>query len=84
MRDGDWKVLARLNLERFTGISTDNADAVKQATLSDIQIFRVTDDVSESHDLSASQPEKLAELKQRLETRYRELVEDSYVWDSSK
>ena len=84
MRDGDWKVLARLNLERFTGISTDNADAVKQATLSDLQIFRVTDDVSESHDLSASHSEKLSELKQRLESRYRDLVEDSYVWDSPK
>jgi hypothetical protein len=39
------------------------------------------DDLGESSDLSQTHPEKLAELMQRLETHYRALVDDSYVWE---
>ena len=47
---------------------------------SDFQIFDLSRDIGESDDLSSSHPEKLAELKQRLETHYKELVDGSHVW----
>ncbi|MEX0321859.1 MAG: sulfatase [Puniceicoccaceae bacterium] len=81
MRDGDWKVLARLDLPKLKGMNAENAEMVKAASLSDFQIFKISDDIGESEELSASHPEKLAELKQRLETHYNELVADSHVWD---
>ncbi|MDA7882102.1 sulfatase-like hydrolase/transferase [Akkermansiaceae bacterium] len=84
MRDGDWKVLAKLSLSKLKTIDKSNADKVKSATLSDIQIFKVTDDIREEKDLSASRPEKLAELTKTLTKHYRELVEGSHVWDLSK
>jgi arylsulfatase A len=84
MRDGDWKVLARLDLNKLQSVSNHNAAQVKAATLSDFQIFNISDDIGESQDLSASHPEKLSELKQRLTIHYRELVNDSHVWDIKK
>jgi len=84
MRDGDWKVLARLNLPKFTTVTRSNQAEVKAAKLSDLQIFHVTEDVSESNDLSESRPDKLAELRQRLEDHYRELVAGSHIWDTTK
>lgn len=81
MRDGDWKVLARLNIDQQKRVTKENEALVKAAKLSDFQIFKITDDVGESEDLSASMPDKLAELKQRLETHYKELLSDSHVWN---
>ena len=80
MRDGDWKVLAKLDIAKYVNVTTDNEDVVKRASLSDFQLFRLTDDVSESKDLSEVHPEKLMELKQKLEVQYRELVDNSHVW----
>ena len=65
-------------------VTTAEEAEVKAAELSDFQIFKITEDVGESSDLSASNPEKLAELKQRLKTHYQELVNDSYVWPAKK
>jgi arylsulfatase A len=81
MRDGAWKVLAKLNIDRCVNVTTDNEAEVMAAQLSDYQIFRITDDIGESQDLSASLPEKLAELSQRLKTHYRALLSDSHIWD---
>ena len=81
MRDGDWKVLAKLDIKQQKHVTSENEALVKQAKLSDFQIFKITEDLAESNDLSSSMPEKLAELKQRLETHYQELLEGSHIWE---
>ena len=81
MRDGDWKVLAKLNIDKQRNVNSENEALVKKAELSDFQIFKITEDLAESNDLSSSMPDKLAELKQRLETHYQELLSDSHVWE---
>lgn len=80
MRDGAWKVLARLNLPKAVIVDNSNAEQIKDAVLSDFQIFRLTDDIGESKDLAQTHPGKLAELKRRLEIHYHELVKGSHVW----
>jgi arylsulfatase A len=80
MRDGDWKVLATLNISTLRSVDSRNAAQVKAARLSDFQMFKITEDIGERHDLCGSQPKKLAELKQRLTTYYRDLIEDSHFW----
>jgi arylsulfatase A len=80
MRDGKWKVLAKLDIGKQRTVNTQNETQIKGATLSDFQVFDLSSDIDESEDLSSSHPEKLAELKQRLETHYRELVDGSHVW----
>jgi len=80
MRDGDWKVLAKLDIGRAKSIHSRNAKRIKNATLSDIQIFKISEDIDESNDLSEALPEKRAELAERLEYHYQELVKDSHIW----
>ncbi|GAA4458856.1 sulfatase-like hydrolase/transferase [Novipirellula rosea] len=84
MRDGEWKVLAKLNISKYTNVTTENEAEVKAAELSDFQIFRITNDVDESNDLSASMPEKLDELSKRLKANYHDLLNDSHIWDAKK
>ncbi len=80
MRDGDWKVLAKMNIDKCRGMNASNAAELKAAELSDFQLFNVREDLGEKHDLSRVYPEKLEELKKRLEAGYRELVSGSYAW----
>ncbi|HAE12524.1 MAG TPA: arylsulfatase [Opitutae bacterium] len=80
MRDGQWKVLAKLSIGKLKTIDSRNADQVKGATLSDFQVFDLSQDVGEKKDLAKTNPAKLTELKKKLETHYRELVEGSHVW----
>ena len=84
MRDGDWKALAKINVEKRSNVTTEDEAEVRSAELSDIQIFHISGDIGESEDLSGTNPEKLAELTQRLKSNYQELVEGSYVWPNPK
>jgi arylsulfatase A len=82
MRDGNWKVLAKLDIGKLNKVDARNVAQIKGATLSDFQVFDVSKDIGESEDLAKSNPAKLAELKQRLETHYKELVDGSHVWEN--
>jgi len=84
MRDGAWKVLAKLDIKRRVTVTADDEAEVKAAKLFDFEIYKITDDIGESEDLSDSNPEKLAELTQRLKTNYQELVDGSHVWPKRK
>lgn len=86
MRDGQWKVLARLvdeqgqPLRKMVNVFPGNAATVSEARLTDIQIFKITDDIAEQKDLAASLPEEAQRLAARLKTAYQELLDDSHVW----
>jgi arylsulfatase A len=80
MRDGKWKVLARMNFPKTKTINQKNMSQAKGATLSDFQIFDLSQDIDESNNLAATNPSKLKELQKTMEMHYRELVNDSYVW----
>ena len=81
MRDGDWKIMAKLNIGKQTHVTSENEAKVKAAKMSDFQIFNISQDVGESNDLSATKPEKLAELTERLRTHYQELLNGSHIWE---
>ena len=80
MRDGDWKLLARVDIAIARTIDRSNESQIKAATLSNFQLFNVVEDIGERNDLAASHPEKLAELTKRLKFHYQELLNDSHVW----
>ena len=80
MRDGPWKVLAKLSIGKLKTIDSRNADQVKGAALSDFQVFDLSKDVGEKEDLAKTNPAKLAELKKKLEVHYQELVDGSHAW----
>ncbi|RYD29147.1 MAG: arylsulfatase, partial [Verrucomicrobiaceae bacterium] len=68
MRDGDWKLLAKLDQGKATrlhNITAATAPQVRAAKLTDFSLYRLTTDPAEAEDLSASEPEQLARLTTR-------------------
>ena len=84
MRDGDWKVIAKLPLSKIKNVDKYNAEKIKSAPLTDIQIFKISEDIKEEKDLASTNPDKLAELTKKLTKHYKELAEDSHVWGNEK
>ena len=80
MRDGDWKVIAKLNVNKFQNLHGGNLESVKKAKISEIEIYKITEDIGESKKLNDKYPEKLAELKKKLEVEYQKLLNGSHVW----
>ena len=80
MRDGKWKVLARMNFPKTKTINQKNELTAKGAQLSDFQIFDLSQDIDESNNLAQSNPSKLKELQKTMKIHYRELVNDSHAW----
>lgn len=81
MRDGDWKVLGRLDLARTPNLGAHNIEEVKAAQLVDVEIYNVRYDIGEARDISFSHPELTERLTQKLKTHYSELLEGSHVWE---
>jgi arylsulfatase A len=90
MRDGRWKVLAKLTKEggggipKLPNITTNTFPIVRDARLVDFQVYDVGSDIGEEVNLAKSRPELTKELGIRLQERYRELVSNSHVWEATK
>ena len=80
MRDGDWKVLARLDLPMIQNISGKNVGEVRAAELTDFEIYNLRHDIGEARNLAPSDPELRQRLVNKLNEQYSELLQDSYVW----
>lgn len=83
MRHGQWKALAKLNIGKLKTITTANADAAKSATLSDFQLFDITQDIHEENDVSTSvSSETLNRLKATMNAGYQDLLNGSHIWNA--
>jgi len=86
MRDGRWKVLARLEDAegKALGVSSNlhpgNIGAIRAASLAGFELYDLEEDMAEAVDLAGERTELMAELRAKLEAAYRELVEHSHVW----
>jgi arylsulfatase A len=81
MRDGDWKVLARLDLPKFENVSTENVEAVRAAALKDFQIYNMRHDIGEARNLAPDDPQLRMRLEEKLKEHYAELLRSSHVWE---
>ena len=69
MRHGEWKVLAKLNngkMPKSSDLHTGNAAAAKAAELTDIEIYRISEDIAESKNLAAEHPNLVRRLQAAL------------------
>lgn len=83
MRDGQWKVLAKLDggkLPKMQNVTTDTLPKVLNATLTDIEIYDMTSDINESNNLAGQDAKLTKQLTQKLRKHYKELVSSSHVW----
>lgn len=83
IRDGDWKLLAGLDLPEFprgADILPEHMQALKTAELINFELYNLGNDVGEATELSAREPEKLAELTARMWEIYHEVRAESPTW----
>jgi arylsulfatase A len=81
MRDGNYKVLAQLsNVKKLTNITRELLPSVRDAKLTDLEIYDVTVDIDESENLAKQNAPLANEMRAKLEKAYRELVTTSHVW----
>ena len=83
MRDGRWKVLARLDggkIKRMPNVSNKTVDLLAKAKLTDWEIYDLQTDPSEKVNLATIRPELTQKLSAKLTSEYRELVTHSHVW----
>jgi arylsulfatase A len=83
MRDGKWKVLAKLNggsVAKMTNVTSETLPLIRDAELTDIEVYDITSDIEEGKNLAASKPELARELGDKLREHYHELVTHSHTW----
>jgi arylsulfatase A len=83
MRDGDWKVLAKLDggsAPTRSNLNASNVDSIRNAKLTDFSLFDLTKDPGEQNDLATQEPQRLAQMKESLERLYKEVTQTMHVW----
>lgn len=83
MRDGRWKVLAQLNggsIRRLENITPSTLPLVRDAELTDLEIYDLHTDIGEQVNLAETRPDLRDRLRAKLETHYRQLVRSSHIW----
>ncbi len=83
MRDGSWKLLAKINqgmLPKMENINDKNIERIRTATLTDFELYHVTEDIGEEQNVIAQHPKEAARLEQKLEEIYKDLAETSHYW----
>lgn len=85
MRDGRWKVLARLDggeFPRLTNVTTKNVADIANVKLTDFEVYDVAQDIAEAKNLAASSNGEVpvALLKKKLRDAYADLTTGSHVW----
>lgn len=87
IRVGDWKLLATLDTDapgRTNDITKEEEQAFKDARLDKFFLYNLQSDISETTDLAAQEPAKLAELKALMEAKYKGVVNESPTWPAWK
>lgn len=87
MRDGDWKILASLNVPDPTptgDILVEHGMRLKQAELAEFELYHLSRDLDESNELSATHPERFERMAVQLTKLYREIRDESPVWPAWK
>ena len=81
MRDGDWKVLAKLDLPvKYQNLNDRNISEVRSAKFIDFEVYKVSEDIHEDNNLAGNNSSTVNKLKKKLEENYRELLEGSFIW----
>jgi arylsulfatase A len=83
LRQGDWKILAKLSErpERAAAAITEETNrSLKHAEPTGYELYNLKADIGETTDLAAREPQKLAELRELLVARFREVQRESPVW----
>jgi arylsulfatase A len=83
MRDGNWKVLAKINggaLPMMQNVTDRTREQVVNAELTDIEVYDVSTDMGESRNIASDDADLAKRLGDKLKKHYRELATNSRIW----
>jgi arylsulfatase A len=83
LRDGDWVILARCDPSVKGAGGTlvkGDMEVIKKAKLSGFELYDLRDDLSQTKDLAAEEPQRLQHMSDRLGTLYREVIAEGPTW----
>lgn len=85
MRTDDWKILCRLKsdttyLPMINNLYKGNEAFVKEAELTDFELYNMKEDIREAENVASKHPEVFNEMKTLLKSEYAELLEGSHIW----
>ena len=89
MRDGDYKMLALQTPQADPGKNSDAKPPkgmsimqfIKQSNLSGFTMYNLTKDPSETRDLAATEPERFAEMREKMIKLHREIQKEGPSYD---
>ena len=87
MRHGPWKMLAKINGGKFRkmqNVNDRNIEQVRSAKLTDFELYRVTEDISEQKNVITEAGNPGKQLRSKLEAIYQDLAETSHHWTVRK
>lgn len=84
VRDGEWKLLAKTNQAASVPIDgslvAGTIGALKGTKLVEFQLFHVTEDLTESKDLAAQEPERTKRLSEFAQQMYAQIIQECPDW----
>lgn len=80
MRDGDFKVLAKVDLPKMQNVHAGVAEQVRAASLSHVSIYNIRTGIDVSEDLAGKDEAQTKMFTEKLTKMYRELTAGSHVW----
>lgn len=83
IRDGDWKLIARLTTptpKPSGGITDDEIKTLKSAELTGFELFNLKRDIAEATDVQAEFPDVFERMQSSMQTLYLEVRAEAPVW----
>ncbi|MHC4876590.1 MAG: sulfatase-like hydrolase/transferase [Planctomycetota bacterium] len=83
IRDGAWKLCARLTTPTprpSGGITAEEMTALKTAELTEFELYHLSTDTAETTDVRNEHPQLFAELKQKMQTLYKDVQQEAPTW----
>ena len=85
IRDGEWKLLASLKSAdgkniKARSITEANRTSLQKAKLGNFELYKISQDTGEINNLAEKHPEELNSMTQKLESIYKDVVQDAKAW----
>ena len=83
LRKGDWVILGYLDdpIEKHTHwLSNRDMPMIKSAQLVKFELYNLAEDPKQANDLSSSEPERLATMREKIIALHREVVAEGFSW----
>lgn len=84
MRNGDFVLIGYLDdpIKKHTHpLTAPDMPMIKNAPLTEFELFHLGDDLAQENELSAKHPDKLKQMTERMKSLQKEIVTEGHVWE---